>query len=231
MRRALNKPRPSQKELVLFVEFLSCRDARPKHSRNRKSLRAAPKNQRPRPDDPLAVLREKNQKSARLILNLRRIYSLGERPIVEMVLKHTDTGFFLPAMVAAVQAPDRSITGLHRTYLQPDGAGKAQVPSPRKMLGAICGGTVRLGAAGFELALGEGIETCLSFMQMTGIPTWAALSTSGMRSAIPPSAPAAQTIFLIVDLDPAGEDAARAAAARLSSEGRKVKVGPARRRE
>jgi hypothetical protein len=92
------------------------------------------------------------------------------------------------------------------------------------MLGTICGGTVRLTAAGPELALGEGIETCLSFMQMTGIPTWATLSTSGMRSAIPPSAPAAQTIFLIIDLDPAGEDAGRAAAARLSSEGRKVKL-------
>jgi hypothetical protein len=92
------------------------------------------------------------------------------------------------------------------------------------MLGTICGGTVRLTAAGPELALGEGIETCLAFMQMTGIPTWATLSTSGMRSAIPPSAPAAQTIFLIIDLDPAGEDAGRAAAARLSSEGRKVKL-------
>jgi putative DNA primase/helicase len=139
-------------------------------------------------------------------------------------LKHTDTGLLLPAMVAAVQAPDRSITGIHRTYLRADGAGKAKVPSPRKMLGIVRGGTVRLAVAGPDLALGEGIETCLSFMQMTGIPTWAAMTTSGMRCAILPPAPLAETVFLIIDLDPAGEAAARSAAARFSGEGRKVKL-------
>jgi hypothetical protein len=151
MRRASNKPRASQKELVLFVEFLSLQGRAPQKFPQPKVAAGGAENQRPRPDDPLAVLREKNQKSARLILNLRRIYSLGERPIVEMVLKHTDTGFFLPAMVAAAQAADRSITELQRTYLQPDEAGKAQVPSPRKTLGAMCGGTVGLAAAGPEL--------------------------------------------------------------------------------
>jgi putative DNA primase/helicase len=151
----------------------------------------------------------------------------GELPIslrYHPTLKHTDTGLLLPAMVAAVQSPDRSITGIHRTYLRADGTGKAQVPSPRKMLGTISGGAVRLAAAGRDLALGEGIETCLSFIQITGIPTWAALSTSGMRSAILPPVPLAETIFLVIDLDPAGEAAAQSAAARLSSDGRKVKL-------
>jgi hypothetical protein len=82
--------------------------------------------------------------------------SIRELPIslrYHPTLKHTDTGLLLPTMVAAVQAPDRSITGIHRTYLRADGTGKAQVPSPRKMLGTISGGAVRLAAAGRDLAL------------------------------------------------------------------------------
>jgi putative DNA primase/helicase len=139
-------------------------------------------------------------------------------------LKHSDTGRLLPAMVAAVQAPDRSIAAIHRTFLMGDGTGKAQVPSPRKMLGAVRGGAVRLAIAGFELGIGEGLETCLAFQQVTGVSTWAALSTSGMRSVILPPLPLAATVLLVVDLDPAGEDAAQAAAARLSREGRRVRL-------
>ncbi len=37
-------------------------------------------------------------------------------------LKHGPTGLDLPAMVAAVQAPDRTITGIHRTFLTADGS-------------------------------------------------------------------------------------------------------------
>src|SRR4051794_33024643 len=59
-------------------------------------------------------------------------------------IKHTDTGLMLPAMVAAVQAPDRTICAIHRTYLRADGAGKAPVTKPRKVLGRYMGGAIRL---------------------------------------------------------------------------------------
>jgi putative DNA primase/helicase len=140
------------------------------------------------------------------------------------VLKHTDTGLMLPAMVAAVQAPDRSICGLHRTYLRADGAGKAPVSKPRMMLGRYMGGAIRCAAAAPEMAIGEGIETTLSYMQATGVPSWAAICTSGMRSIVLPPLPMAATVHLLVDLDAAGEDAAQAAADRLSREGRWVKL-------
>jgi len=140
------------------------------------------------------------------------------------VLKHTDTGLMLPCMVAAVQAPDRSICGLHRTYLRADGAGKAPVTKPRKMLGRYMTGAIRFAAAGPEMAIGEGIETTLSYMQATGIPSWAAICTSGMRAIVLPPLPAAAVVHLLVDLDPAGEQAAHAAAGRLDREGRKVKL-------
>jgi putative DNA primase/helicase len=140
------------------------------------------------------------------------------------VLKHSPTGLLLPTMVAAVQAPDRSIIGVHRTFLRADGAGKAPVSKPRMMLGRYMMGAIRFAAAGPEMAIGEGIETTLSYMQASGIPSWAAICTSGMRAIVLPPLPAAAVVHLLVDLDPAGEDAAQAAADRLDREGRKVKL-------
>lgn len=139
-------------------------------------------------------------------------------------LKHTDTGLLLPAMVAAVQAPDRTIFGLHRTFLCFDGRDKASVSHPRKMLGQVTTGAVRLAAAGPEIAVGEGIETCLSFMQATGLPTWAALSANGLSAIVLPPLPVAATVHVLVDLDPAGERASLFAANRFHREGRKVKL-------
>lgn len=127
-----------------------------------------------------------------------------------------------PAMVAAVQGPAGDVRGVHRTYLAADGAAKAAISPAKMMLGDCAGGAVRLGGAGDELAIGEGIETCLSFLQATGIPTWAALSTSGMRAVALP--PRAALVYLIVDADAAGEASAEATAQRLVADGRKVKL-------
>jgi putative DNA primase/helicase len=139
-------------------------------------------------------------------------------------LKHTDIGKLLPCMVAAVQGPYRTIFGLHRTYLRAESACKAPISRPRKMLGQHVTGAVRLAAASPKIAVGEGIETCLSFQQATRIPTWAGLSTGGVRSIVLPPLPLAGTVYLLVDLDEAGEHATRVAAERLSREGRKVKL-------
>ena len=40
---------------------------------------------------------------------------------------YTDSNLYLPCMVAAIQAPDRSITAIHRTWIRDDGQGKAGV--------------------------------------------------------------------------------------------------------
>jgi hypothetical protein len=55
-------------------------------------------------------------------------------------LRHSDTLLLLPCMVGAVQGPDRSIIGLHRTYLRQDGEDKAGVTRPRMFLGNVRGG-------------------------------------------------------------------------------------------
>ena len=61
--------------------------------------------------------------------------------------RHAPTGTDWPAMVAAVSRwPERSLCGVHRTYLRPDGTGKAPVEPAKITLGPIRGGAVRLAA-------------------------------------------------------------------------------------
>ncbi len=137
-------------------------------------------------------------------------------------LRHAPTGLTLPVMVAAVQGPDRQITGIHRTFLRADGRGKVPLTTPKMMLGRCAQGAVRLAKAGPKLAVGEGIESCLSVLQETNIPVWAALSTSGMKALILP--PCVREVILCPDADEAGEDAAQDAARRFLAEGRKVRI-------
>jgi putative DNA primase/helicase len=139
-------------------------------------------------------------------------------------LKHSETGLLLPCMIAGVQSLDRQIIALHRTFLCADGEGKAQVSNPRKFLGSVRGGAVRFAAAGPELAVGEGVETSLTYLQLTGRPTWAALSSAGLTTIELPPLPLAATVFILVDRDPAGEQAAQVAAARFGRKGRVVKL-------
>jgi putative DNA primase/helicase len=141
-------------------------------------------------------------------------------------LKHSTTGLMLPAMVAAVQAPDRQIRGIHRTFLKVDGTGKAPISEPRLSLGTLTGGAVRLAAADPDkpLLVAEGIETALSAMQASGLPAWAALSTSGLKSLELPQEIATVTICADNDENGAGIGAAQAAAQRWTSEGRTVRV-------
>jgi DNA primase len=94
---------------------------------------------------------------------------------------HPDTGEILPAMVAGVQGARDRVVAIHRTFLRADGGGKANVEPAKMMLGPCWRGGVRFAPAGPVLAIGEGIETCLSVLQAlrrTGdmTPVWAALS-------------------------------------------------------
>ncbi len=136
-------------------------------------------------------------------------------------LKHGPTRAELPAMVAAVQGPDRRIVGLHRTYLTLK-ATMTPLSQPRLMLGHCSGGAVRLARADTMVAICEGLETGLAGMQVTGLPVWAALSTSGLRSIILP--PGIREVVILADNDGPGLAAAEAAAERLEQEGRFVRI-------
>ena len=137
-------------------------------------------------------------------------------------LKHPSGGRW-PAMVALVtRGPDGTPLAIHRTFLAADGAGKAPVDPAKMMLGPCRGGAVRLADPTDVLMVGEGIETCLAAMQATGLPAWAALSTSGLRSLDLPTE--VRNVIVLADGDPAGEAAARDCAWRWKREGRHVRI-------
>jgi hypothetical protein len=91
----------------------------------------------------------------------------------------------MPVMVAAVQRPDGKIVAIQTTLLTPSGR-KASVSRLRNTTGTLGAGAVRLAKAIDVLGMAEGVETALSAMQLTGVPTWACLGAARMRRvAIP----------------------------------------------
>ena len=132
-------------------------------------------------------------------------------------------GAYAPAMVARVNSLDGELLGAHRTWLTRDESGQWR-RRDRASLGPVGGGAVRLAPAAETLLIGEGVETCLAAMQATGMPAWAALSTSGMVALVLPAS--VRTVIILADHDRsgAGERAARAAAQRWLAEGRRVRL-------
>ncbi len=117
-----------------------------------------------------------------------------------------------PALLAAVTDPAGTITGVHRTYLDPSfdfrRLGKAPVASPRRSLGQIAGNGARLRSRDSPVLLvGEGLETVLSLMPLfLDAGAIAALSAAHLAMLVLPQCP---TMLLIArDNDAAGRNAA-----------------------
>jgi Toprim domain len=136
------------------------------------------------------------------------------------------TGHHLPMMLARVDGA--AGFAVHRTYLRPDGKGKAAVAPAKAMLGPCAGGAVRLSESYGPLVVCEGIETGLSLLcglLRTPATVWAALSTSGIRSLHLHPMPGRLTIA--ADGDQPGHDAAYALASRAEALGWRVSLLPA----
>lgn len=133
----------------------------------------------------------------------------------------------LPAMVARVDGLPR--LAVHRTYLRPDGSGKAEVEPPKAMLGAALGGAVRVANGHGPLMVAEGIETALSLasgLLRAPATVWAALSAPGVAGLrLPDGTPHRLTIA--PDGDAAGRDAAHKLAERATALGWTVSLLPA----
>ncbi|MER9401469.1 toprim domain-containing protein [Mesorhizobium sp. M0615] len=112
----------------------------------------------------------------------------------------------LPAMIAAVTDLDGHLTGAHRTWLAPDGTGKALVDTPRRAMGDLLGHAVRFGVPGSVMAAGEGIETTLSLRcALPDMAMAAALSAAHLAAILFP--PNLRRLYVIRDNDPAGDGA------------------------
>jgi len=132
-------------------------------------------------------------------------------------------GTHAPAMLARADSLDGELIGVHRTYLDRDVAGLWH-RRDRASLGPIAGGAVRLAPVAEMLLIGEGIETVLAAMQATGLPGWAALSTSGLKALLLPPEVRSAVICADNDDNGAGERAARTAERRWRAEGREVQI-------
>lgn len=77
-----------------------------------------------------------------------------------------------PALLAAIRDVDGELIGVHRTYLDPDVPRKLSPPgdpkrnSPKKIVGNMKHGMIRLSPPGPLLVIGEGIETSQSAYQL-----------------------------------------------------------------
>lgn len=87
-----------------------------------------------------------------------------------------------PCLVAALQDKTGEITGVQRTFLLPDGTGKAKVANPKLSLGKVSGSAIQLDQdfVSGEAVVCEGLEDGLSLAQLTGASIWVAAGASMM---------------------------------------------------
>lgn len=112
-----------------------------------------------------------------------------------------------PALVAAVTDRFGQITGVHRTWLDPNGDGKAKVENPRRALGGLLGNAVRFGFPLHQLVpvmvAGEGLESILSLSHvMPAMPMVAALTANHLAAFLPPAG--CLRLYIAGDADAAG---------------------------
>jgi putative DNA primase/helicase len=140
--------------------------------------------------------------------------------------KHPEGGT-RPLMVGVIEHVQLGIIGVTRTFIATDGSQKAAFHKPRLFLGLAAGGAVRLGPVSphVELVVGEGIESTLAYMQLRGLPGWAALSAGGIKNLVLPSEARRVVIAADNDLSGVGWRAALAAARRwVLFGGRQVRI-------
>ncbi|MEH2519066.1 hypothetical protein V1279_004639 [Bradyrhizobium sp. AZCC 1610] len=128
-----------------------------------------------------------------------------------------------PAMIACVSDLDGIITGVHRTWLDPESfdpnrLGKAPIETPRRAMGDLLGNAVRFGVASDVLIAGEGIETMLSLgCVLPTMPMAAALSANHLAALLLPLT--LRRLYIACDGDAAGMGAARTLTTRAEEAG------------
>ena len=129
---------------------------------------------------------------------------------------------FLPGMLAAVRN-DEGVIAVHRTFLDPQGGGLAMFDRPKRALGSLQTGAVRLAMPrGGKLGLAEGIETALAATQLSEIPCWATLGNERFGLVTIPEV--VRELFLFLDADDGGELAQERASNAYAAPGRRITI-------
>jgi hypothetical protein len=127
-------------------------------------------------------------------------------------------------MIACVTDLDGRVTGVHRTWLDPDGfdrirLGKAPIDTPRRAMGDLLGNAVRFGPADDDvLVAGEGIETMLSLRcALPALPMASALSANHLAAMALSSS--LRRLYIARDADAAGDAVQETLAPRAGAAG------------
>ena len=119
-----------------------------------------------------------------------------------------------PALIAAITDHDGRFLAIQRTYLAHEAPMKANIEDPRRTLGHVAGGAIRIGDTEDLIAIGEGLETMLSLRTaFPRLPIAAATGTQILAGWTP--APRHRRILIASDSDEAGRTATEALAERL----------------
>jgi putative DNA primase/helicase len=141
-----------------------------------------------------------------------------------------------PAMIGAFAIPDepepgvlgepRDVDAVHLTLLKPDGSGKAEVQTPKLVIGRPLGRPIVLAPPNdlLGLAIGEGIEDGLTAHQALGLGAWAAASAAFMPALADAVPSYIEAITIFAHPDKAGQDGARKLAQALEFRGIEVRV-------
>ena len=136
-------------------------------------------------------------------------------------------GRYYPAMVAPIVDVDGEQTAVHKTFLRPDGAGKADLlkAEQRETGGLLKGGAVRLAPPrDGKIVIAEGLESALAAMQMFELPGWAAIYAGGIATLELPAE--VRTVLIAADHDAngVGQRAALVAYQRWTGERRTARI-------
>lgn len=134
---------------------------------------------------------------------------------------------FLPAMLAAVRN-DTGILAVHRTFLNAKIGTPAPIERPKRTLGSLGTGAVRLAMPRVgRLGLAEGIESALSAQHIFGIPCWATLCNERFGLVMIPES--VRELHLFVDADAGGGLAAERARECYAQRNRRIVIHRPRR--
>jgi len=130
-------------------------------------------------------------------------------------------GGLRPCMVALVgRYGEAKLDTMHRTFLKPDGSGKAEMESPRKLMpGSLPDGACVMLSDWTEsgpIGIAEGIETAMAASALFGIPVWAAINANMLTKWQPPAGADEVVIFGDNDVKFAGQAAAFSLAHKLA---------------
>lgn len=127
---------------------------------------------------------------------------------------------YMPALIAAVTM-DHGLVAIHRTFLDPIQPALAAFDNPKRALGKMAAGAVRLfDPIDGKLGLAEGVESALAARALTQIPCWSSLGNERFGLvAIPESV---SELHLFVDHDAGGDLAEERARGSYARENRKI---------